>query len=187
MSAPDFTTDVRSRSTPCAGSASGFKSPTDFLEANRLAGAMCGHGAFAAANGLSVAEACEHFDGLKRGKSWCNIPDMERALRSLRAEWRSVGEGWPAAGLVIVQFVGPWCEAGVPPAAACRYTHWIASRGEWIWDVNAGEWLARSVWEKCVPELFPRRAVGWRVKRGYEVALNDEALVLPVATEDSTS
>lgn len=147
--------------------------PQDADEANAALGATCGHFALAAVLGDSVMKTAKFFfDALVvKGRSWINLPMMHAALTSTGREWRSIGREWPQHGLVLIQFLGSWMNPGVPAAAACRHTHWVATAGGMVADVNAEDWLTRSAWEECVPQLFPRRATGWEVKRGIEVQL----------------
>lgn len=161
--------------------------PHDFDACHRQLGAMCGHGAFAAALGFPVTMACGFFPELRPDRGWVNLPEMETALR--RAEERelikafhSTRDQWPEAhgaftrGLVVLQWLGSWLDEGVPPAAACRHTHWIATFGGsdgLVYDVNIGQWITRARYESTLNCMLRQRldpkSTGWRVKRGYEI------------------
>lgn len=155
-------------------SASGLSFPKDMNEASEAVGAACGHFALAASLGCNVMEVVRYFPGLREGKSWCSVKTMQEALRISGTKWRMVGAGWPGAGLVIMQGLGPWMNPGVPFGARLSRTHWIAVHGVRVADANADDWLLRSHWEKIVlSEMLLRwGAEGWEVKRGYEVTQN---------------
>lgn len=147
-----------------------WTTPLDMDIAAETFGAACGHGALAAATDKRVVDVLRYFPGIEKGKRWVNIPDMHEALTALGRRWWSVAEKWPANGVVIVQFTGPWTKPGVPPTAACKHTHWIAAREGYVWDANSPDWMPLAVWEALlVPELMPKRGDGWRIKRGFEI------------------
>jgi hypothetical protein len=137
--------------------------PDDFEVAHVNFGAMCGHGALAAALGMRVCHVMQYFPA---GQSWVSIPDMEAALRKAgKLPGRLAGWAGNRVAVSIIQFTGPWMEPGVPPAARCRYRHWVATRDGLVWDVNDQRWQAVSEWERIIPELMPKRGVGWEVFR----------------------
>jgi hypothetical protein len=105
---------------------------------------------------------------------------MERAMTNAGVRWHSTRDQWPTqhgkflTGLVDIQFIGSWLDPGVPPGAACRQTHWIATSGALVYDINLGEWVRRDRWEYVMASelraaLSPK-STGFRVKRGYEIA-----------------
>lgn len=164
--------------------------PDDFNLVHEVAGAMCGHGAFAAAVGISVREACVFFPKLKAGITWVNIPDMEAALCGLRRsrqdlrpaiEWSCrVAEGQlPQSdrGLLAIQWEGSWMSQGAPPAARCCKRHWAAFRrdphhGPMIWDVNwSGSWQPLEDWDDKLSLIYPKRAMGHHIFRNYSIQI----------------
>ncbi len=80
--------------------------------------------------------------------------------------------GLPSRGVARVQFGGPWLAPDVPPGAAYKQTHWVATllhRTIWtppgvapeqerfrifIFDVNAGWQLFDRWWETTIPQLI---------------------------------
>lgn len=136
---------------------SGFPfSPVDMDLANEHFGAVCGHGALAAALGVPVLQVVTM---LKRG--WVNIPTMKEAIATARKIARK-HETIPAKGngVAMVQWLGSWMEPGVPVAARCTQRHWIGLHGGMIWDANHQHWMTPAEWEAWVPAIYPRRATG---------------------------
>ena len=124
--------------------------------------AMCGHGAIAAALEMEVCRVMKYFSV----GGWVNVPIMQMALRNAGktigtvSRWDRRSGQQPA--VTIIQFLGPWMNAGVPIAARCQHRHWVASRGDLIWDCNADGWLPRSKWEtEIVLMLMPKRGTGF--------------------------
>lgn len=143
-------------------------SPWDMEVASINFGAMCGHGALAAAIGTDVIRVMEHFE---RG-GWVNIPIMKAAIA--RAGYRTIPlTDWPkpdetVPAVVMIQWTGPWMAEGVPVAARCQHRHWVAAVGDWIWDCNAEGWFTRACWERFIPPaLMPKRGTGFRVERAF--------------------
>ncbi len=104
---------------------------------------------------------------------------MCRALRALHVahERRLPGSkkhaAVPSYGLMIIQFTGPWMEAGLPIGAQLARTHWlgVASASElgsgpdegdrYIYDINVedeaglGGWVTSARWKaEVLPELL---------------------------------
>lgn len=82
-----------------------------------------------------------------------------QTYRSDDSDWAGkVPFGFGTAGLVRVQWGGPWTAPGVPPAARYRHTHWAAFAGGQVFDVNAmgvGGWLPFAEWsDEMVPWLI---------------------------------
>jgi hypothetical protein len=136
-------------------------SPLDFRVANKM-GAMCGHGALAAAIGLPVLDVYGPFFEGRSG--WINVPMMKAAIIRSGHSWarlEKLDEG--QTGVILIQFTGPWTNPGVPVAAACLHRHWIATRAGLVWDVNTERWESQDDWKSIVPDLLPERATGYRV------------------------
>lgn len=85
---------------------------------------------------------------------------------------------WPQAGLVRIQWTGPWTAPGSNPKWAYRQTHWVASWKEpadpepLLFDVNAGRiWLSN--WTAHIVPLLtgaiPRADGGWYVSHSWEI------------------
>lgn len=135
-------------------------SPTDFQEAHEKLGAMCGHGALAAALEKPVIDIMPHFS---QG-GWVNVPIMKAAIEKSGHAWTRCEK--PAQGqtaVILIQWLGPWTEPERPPAAACRYRHWVASRAGLVWDVNTEQWQTQDEWKKIIPDLLPDRSTGYSV------------------------
>lgn len=135
-------------------------------------GAACGHCALAAWLDVPlviVCHSCFQMDRTRLQRPWVNMPDMETAFRKADLTARVIGRVLPNDGLALIQWEGPWTRPNVPPRVACMHRHWIALRGHMIWDVNLEEWVPVGAYEEYVPELFPPKATGWSVARGYEL------------------
>lgn len=140
-------------------------SPTDFELAHEAFDAMCGHGALAAALGKEVCDVMKFFD---QG-GWVNVPMMRRAAYHAANSLPVMVPRWPTlteTAVALIQFLGPWMEPGILPAARCKYRHWVAVRRGLVWDVNEPRWLGPSQWEQAVvPGLMPKRGTGWELFR----------------------
>jgi hypothetical protein len=147
--------------------------PPDFDFANEKLDAMCGHGALAAALETTVAEAVGF---LGRG-GWINIPMMQRGIEVAGRGWRRHAQPVPGViGVSMIQFVGPWCGPTRPPQARCRYRHWVASYGDYFWDINLPRWILKDVWAAIVIDSFKEEITGmtgWEIVGFYEICPAD--------------
>lgn len=135
-------------------------SPSDMDESNAVWGAMCGHGALAAALGVPVA----YTSALFGAGGWVNIPMMKAAINITGRTFRILREiPQHGAAVLLVQWLGSWMGPGVPQAARCRYRHWVAVKEGWIWDCNIQKWIPLSAWEKWVPRIYPPKAHGHEI------------------------
>lgn len=141
----------------------------DTIAAGDSWGANCGPMSLAAVLGLArvedVRELVHPFMG------WMSPTDIRRALDRAGARHRETPH--PAIGLMRVQWLGPWCDAGVDPRAAYRYTHWIGIRGDHgareVYDATPNRWIPIEAWARWCPTLWPRRATGWKMVNSIEV------------------
>lgn len=136
----------------------------------------CGPSALAACLGWTLDAIRPHLGDFE-AKGYMSPTMMRRAVEAAGFHRRDA-LSWPRHGLVRVQFGGPWLNPGVPPQAAYKATHWVASKrdGEvWVFDCNGG-WMAFDEWER---ELAPRLAASikrcdgtwvpshcWEIRRG---------------------
>ncbi len=173
----------------------------EFNDANDRWGANCGPGALAAMLGLKIDDVRSHIPKFDE-RRYTNPSMMQAALRSLGVPYREVDDGldreslepgdverakfkqitnWPVYGLMRIQWEGPWCNPGVPPAAAYRYTHWIgvvkderAMSGSFFFDINGG-WFEPNYWAIEVVEPITKeikRATGfWHPTHRWELEL----------------
>ncbi len=148
--------------------------PTDIHLAHRIFSANCGPAALAAVLSVQVCDVIALFDQFP-DRPYTSRRKMEEILRACSLAF-SVRDDFPTFGLALVQLNGPW--TGVPGAErwAGRYTHWIGVGGDAIYDINCDEWISRWKWEtETVLQLITgyRRATGWSVRKGLEIALAD--------------
>ena len=161
----------------------------DTIEAGDAWGANCGPMALAAVLNLPTVEAARELVQPFRGfMSPTNMNDalelaMDRGLARASGQVFQrppAADPWPALGLVRIQWLGPWCEPGVNPRAAYRFTHWLGAkveqRGEappvvMVYDATPNRWLPLWAWERWCPTLWPRRATGWAPVTRIDVSL----------------
>jgi len=101
--------------------------------------ANCGPTAFAAILDLTLDETRRHFGPEFEAKRYTNptlmFAALRRALGNPPHRWRvlpgsrsvDATVGWPIYGLCRVQWMGTWCDPGVPIAARYRRSHWIGA------------------------------------------------------------
>jgi hypothetical protein len=139
-------------------------------EANEQWGFNCGPGAICAALDMTPAELRPHLLGFE-AKRYTNPSLMTAILRALGVSFRVAYRSdhpllvpdlgiRPGLGLVRVQWGGPWTKPGVPMRVRYRHTHWAATAGGQVFDVNAmsaGGWVSWEVWtRKLLPWLIPQ-------------------------------
>lgn len=151
---------------------------SDTIEAGDAWGANCGPMALAAVLDLPTVEAARQLVQPFRG--FMSPTDMYSALNRAGARYTDV-ERVRLLGLVRIQWVGPWCDPGVDPRAAYRYTHWIGMRcagqpgpghlgeGMLVYDATPNRWIELAEWARWCPSLYPKRATGWRMSTAIEV------------------
>lgn len=136
--------------------------PPDMVTAYADLGAMCGHGALAAALGIPVKQAFPYFE--QRG--WVNIPMMKAAIEKAGKFWlRTFAQPGLGTAVVMVQWLGRWMEPGVPIGARCAHRHWIALREGNVWDSLRCRdgWLTRTEWERGIEATYPPRVTGHQI------------------------
>jgi hypothetical protein len=148
----------------------------------------CGPAALCAVLGLTPAQARPHLLDFE-SKGYTNPFLMGRILHGFGAVRRPFlrnDRPWPGpltcpcveAGLMRVQWGGPWTKPGVPMRVRYRKTHWVALAGDDVFDINAmnvGGWVAWDVWaEQLVPWLIkecqPDGDGTWWPTHGWEVS-----------------
>jgi hypothetical protein len=135
---------------------------TDALRAGLEWDFSCGPASLAALLGLTPDRVRPHLGDYA---GYMNTRHMGAAIRAAGWCWSGVpspsGKYPPMLpsdfGVIRVQWGGPWLKPGVPPKAAAKFTHWIASRlweGEmWLYDVNAKGWVGVVEW---TAEIAPK-------------------------------
>ncbi len=161
-------------------------------------GCNCGPASCAAILGVTLADVRLAFEEYGFAEKRYTSPTMMRnvlaTLSVSHTERKIVSlfevNKFPWAGLVRVQWEGPWTEPGANPKWAYRHTHWIAAwrppsltprdeppppggRLPVVFDCNRGL-ISFAEWEKeVVPRLVamtPRADGGWHVTHSWEVA-----------------
>lgn len=138
--------------------------PNDAARSHEMPGVACGHGALAAAIGCAISDVLPRL----KPDGWVNYPMMLEALVNLGIRSRSHRDTIAETphddrGVCLIQWAGPWCDPGRPPAARCQHRHWIAMRENLVWDINAPDvWTSIADWADFMPaNLMPPRATGW--------------------------
>lgn len=129
----------------------------------------CGPGALCAVLGMTPNEIRPHLLDFEK-KGYTNPTLMFDILKGLGVKHQCVyraddplGECDLRFGLMRVQWGGPWAKAGVPMQARYRQTHWVATAGDYIFDINAvyygwitfarwKDWLVPWIIRECVPK-----------------------------------
>ena len=139
---------------------SGWLSHTCPQDAYRLAEAgqcACGQAALAAALGRNAGDILHAFPG---PGLWVNDKRMIAALNTLKVGWKQHGQeiedtGTTAMSVVWLQGIGSWMRPSVPIGARNQRTHWIATCGDAIYDLNADSWLPAEVWRgQVLPDII---------------------------------
>lgn len=153
-------------------------------QANQDWGLNCGPSALAAILNLTLDEVrgpCEKVSFASRG--YMNVSMMMDAIKlaggQIAARYTPARDHWPKAGLVRIQWTGPWIIDGKPARWAATATHWIA---HWqnagslyepvVFDINGGL-LYRDQWlEHVVPAIISsikRADGGWYITHSWEI------------------
>lgn len=151
--------------------------PTDIDDAYDAWKANCGPAALAAVVGREVMAVREAFPRFPR-QPWTNPTHMRAALDALGVGNRPADQRrrkrWPEYGLAFVQLDGPWCDSEATVLQAYRHTHWVGVSDKDVFDINAGVWVAGSLWKATVmPEIVAatKGATGFWLRTGIEVEL----------------
>lgn len=138
----------------------------------RIFGATCGPIALAAILGTFTCEVMKFFPHFPE-RAHTTITDMEYALYWCGASYHRHDAVIPTFGLALLQITGPWSEHSGAARHAYTYTHWIATRGAYLYDVNIGDWLERDEWADYAARTWIKRipkATGWRPLRSIALA-----------------
>ena len=147
-----------------------LRSPADMILANRMFAANCGPGALAASLSLEALNVMQFFPHFPQ-RPFTSTVHMRAALERCRLQSVESSE-LPEYGVGLLQFEGAWSHATIKPFWLARYRHWIAVRGQAVYDVNFHQWIDRAQWEQSVLDAFRTiwpTVSGWRVERGFEI------------------
>lgn len=164
-------------------------SSEDLMTAFKTWNCNCGPAALAAALGCSLDRSLELIPDFRRCK-YTSPTMMSEALNKSGHYWKEMTRArktprelcpavLPDAGLVRVQWTGPWTQPGVNPKWAYRLTHWFASfrmsADEWcVFDINSGPVLWDE-WRDTIPALItaeiPRADGDWYLTHLWQVGL----------------
>jgi len=119
--------------------------PSDIGQSAFVFGANCGPVSVAALLGTQVIEVMKFFPEFP-SRDYTTAADMRYALQCCGASHETWGDGLPPDGVALVQLHGPWTKPGSPVRNQLRYTHWVACRAGYVFDLNIGDWLEQSEW-----------------------------------------
>lgn len=140
-----------------ASLAAAHGSPFSPPDMDWTSGAACGHGALAAALGITVKESRRYLP--KPG--WVNVPMMKSAIEVAGYKWVRVEKpATSTTAVILLQFLGPWMRS---PIAACQHRHWVATKQGMVWDANTKRWETQAEWSRIVPDLLPDNSTGFSV------------------------
>lgn len=150
-----------------AKQASRLSCPSDITLASKLIGANCGPASFAAALECDVLGIMEYFPQFPK-KPYTTIKQMRDSFFCSGIAVKEVSCLFPSNGVSLLQFLGPWTSKRSP--RVLRYTHWVAVKGDLIYDLNWGGWLPLISWEAIVFPMFKEinpRITGWRILHSF--------------------
>lgn len=142
--------------------------PPDIEEANQLWHANCGPCSVAAILNLPVNGVRELFDGFEH-RGYANITHIKDALDRAGVNYYNAGAGLPKHGLAFIQWGG---HEGKPQKVQYRYTHWIAIKGDIVFDVNAPHLTTLESWKDVMPQAIQEEGFGngtFSVRAGIEI------------------
>lgn len=145
------------------------RNPPDVAIAARVFGATCGPVALAAVLGTFACEVMRFFPyfPIRTHTGWA---DMEYALQCCGARYLRQDAVLTDTGLTLLQLTGPWTEHPGAVRHAYTQTHWVATRGTYLYDVNVGDWLEREEWTEHAVQAWidaVPKATGWRPLRSF--------------------
>jgi hypothetical protein len=148
-----------------------LRCPSDVRLASRLKGANCGPASYAAAFERDVLEVMSRFPQFPK-RPYTTTRQMEEAFEADGIVTERLDREFPADGVALLQFIGPWGDETTNSSAALKRTHWVGVKGELMYDLNWGAWLPLISWEAVVYPMFADfepRISGWTVRCGLEI------------------
>lgn len=145
--------------------------PPDIQQSARIFNATCGPISFAAVLGTFVVEVMRYFPEFPQ-RHHTTAADMVYALQHCGAEFTPVDSTLPHTGVALIQLEGPWTNPGSPVVAQLSYTHWVALRGEYVFDSNLEDWIEREEWLARGGMQWMstvKDCSGFRVRTGYSI------------------
>lgn len=140
------------------------RAPADITMSGRIFGATCGPFALAAVLGTFACEVMRFFPYFPQ-RTHTTVADMEYALQCSGARFYRADALLPETGVTLLQLTGPWTEHPGAVRHAQTMTHWVATRGEFLFDVTMGDWLEREEWISNAANAWVEsvpKATGWR-------------------------
>ena len=140
------------------------RAPADIVTSARVFSATCGPFALAAVLGTFACEVMRFFPYFPK-RTYTTAADMEYALQCCGARFFRDTGLLPEIGVSLLQLTGPWTDHPGAARHAQTMTHWVATRGEFLYDVNVGDWLERDEWIANAADTWIAsvpKATGWR-------------------------
>lgn len=144
--------------------------PPDIDLAYSLYKATCGPVSLAAIMESRVCDLISLFPQFPE-KNYTNYTSMRSAIQELDLGFSEKRNSFASFGVSLIQFTGPWSRKGVPKVVELRYTHWIAVKSTYIFDINSMVWQSYQDWcNNIIPLLggYYQHTSGWHVKRSIE-------------------
>lgn len=143
--------------------------------ANEFLGANCGPHSLSAASGFDLTKCTEAIPDFMT-KRFTNPTMMHQAIGNVGLKC-IVSKGLhvktlPEWGVARVQWEGSFLDRGVHPAAAYRHTHWVASKGPYVFCTvmprDLFGWQDEWMWKKELDAFCTKyRYRGWHVTHQY--------------------
>lgn len=148
--------------------------PHDVHVARAAFGANCGPAALAAILSLGVCDVMQLFPQFPERPTTAPR-QMRRALEVCGLHVKNIEE-FPKFGLALVAAEGPWSRWKRATGWTLRYTHWVAVRGQEVYDINEAGWSSMESWSVSAASNFqgewPKMS-GWCVRLGLEILPQD--------------
>jgi len=155
--------------------------PTDAYRMAQAGYCACGHAALAAALGRNVDDIQHAFAG---PDLWMSDRTMLEAFKILGAMHADVtGKTLNRMAVSWIQGLGSWMRPGVPMGARNQRTHWVATCGDAVYDLNADSWLPVEAWKtQILPDILKLwKTDAYEVRKTFLVWDNDTAMAPPKA------
>ena len=133
--------------------------------------ANCGPNALAAGLNLSLREVRKAVIDTFNG--WMNPTQMTNALKYFGIDFaveKNLQTKELRSGIGYIQWDGEWVRSSFRQARY-KHTHWIASRGGWVFDDNASTfgWLSEQAWRADIEAFVAEEDYeGWFFWQWYE-------------------
>lgn len=147
--------------------------PSDVAIAEHVFGANCGPVSLAVAISEDVCDVMRWFpEFMEPERRYTNLTAMRKALYAMGNSPKVLRQEFPAHGVALIQWLGPWTKNNFFSRWSLRHSHWIAVSGQFVFDYIDATWRTIASWEQNVVPMYLNQipqAAGWDIKFGIEV------------------